>query len=77
MGIKTLTGHLTAREKQIIAHMIEHGMDAARSARITVRLTRDGDVWTAHSSKMESDDWGRPKECRSRATFTVREVARV
>jgi hypothetical protein len=29
MGIKTLTGHLTARERQIVAWMIEHGKDAA------------------------------------------------
>lgn len=77
MAISVLTGHLTAREKQIIAQMIDRGMDAAKSARITVRLTREGNVWTAATSRVESDDWGRRKVRTDRATFTTREVARV
>jgi hypothetical protein len=76
MAISVLTGHLTAREKQIIAQMIDRGMDAAKSARITVRLTREGNVWTAATSRVESDDWGRRKVRTDRATFTTREVAR-
>lgn len=74
---RVLTGHLTPRERQIVAYLLENGGDAAKSPRITVRITRDGDVWTAATSRVESDDWGRRSTRTTRATFTTREVAAV
>lgn len=71
MKIHTLTGHLTATEKRIITHLIQTGNEAGKSARVTVRISREGDVYTAKTTRNESNDWGEMRERTYTSTFTV------
>lgn len=75
MKIKTLTGHLTALEKRIISHLIQTGNEAGKSARVTVRISREGDVYKAITTRNESNDWGKMRPVNHTATFEVRNLA--
>ncbi len=69
--ISTTSGHLTAREKQIIAAALQNKWRTVKSARIRVWLEKIGGELQATTVKNYTDEWGRKLQSRSRATFTT------
>jgi hypothetical protein len=67
--IKTLSGHLTAREKQLIAHAKAQGWGWVKSARLSINIQQDGEAWRATTTTNETDDYGRKIVRKSSATF--------
>lgn len=73
--ISVLAGHLTAANKRDISHMLAHGMTEGRTrAGISYALTpgETDDAWQVRTVRSERDDWNRPTERASRATFTAK-----
>lgn len=54
--------HITARERQIVAFMLEHGHAAAHSQRIRATMTGDGAARVVTFRQNETDDCGRTRE---------------
>lgn len=76
MAITLIQGlHLTARDKQIISHMVAHGMTAATAPRAIVQLeTVAAGIYQVSFQKTESDDWGRPSIRRQSALVICTEL---
>jgi hypothetical protein len=71
MKIKTLTGHLTAREKQMIVAAFANGWASVQSKRLHIAIAADGAEFTARTTTNESDDWGRMRKRVSVARFAT------
>lgn len=76
-GLRVTSGHLTAREKSAIVHMLNNDMMHAKTARITFALEADASqpegsrAYRVTSSRSEVDGWGRKVTRTDRAAFEV------
>lgn len=79
MAITLIQGlHLTARDKQIIAHMIAHDMASGQTSRATVQIeTKAQGLYSVAMQKPEKDDWGRRRISTVRALVICDDKARL
>ena len=76
MKISTKSGHLTTKDKRVIAHMIDQKMTSGKSGRKTFYLSNEGDLWTVR--KVQKDHGMIPvpgsilRESVYTSTFTVK-----
>lgn len=70
--IHTLTGHLTARKKQVIVEMLKRHLDNAQTSKITYHLSKTADnEYTLRTEEKQQDDFGRPTIGKYKETFRL------